>query len=374
MHKLQARWMESIERALEIFERYATADQDRKVGAVTYVDPLTAKPEVVDAHTARVCYRRLERALQAAQLGSADADRYLISRERLLAPRRPEGMKQVDDPVCRAQKLEGDAIAVSPWMIQAFAKAFHQANPITENTSNAHGLFSVCHTLASLGRRLPAYAVEALEVHFRAPVYFGDSLTPVAEVQETRDGGTAVLRFRAVNQDGAVVCEGMATLRPEKPTDLLPTPPAELQWLRRWAQDMRPAVPAQIHHFRNLAIPRRQTFTKTVSPDLVRATQVLFGPVYSHHLTSLLAIGIMIMASAESTSDHSLLTARVLHFQGPIEAGEELRLVATAPPPDQIRHFEKGKGTPKVPLEIVATNQMGALILQGHLTTQRDES
>lgn len=366
--------MESIERALEIFERYATADRDRKVGAVTYVDPLTTKPELVDAHTARACYRRLEGALQAAQLGSADADRYLISRERLLAPPRPEEMKQVDDPVCRVQKLEGDAIAVSPWMIQALAKAFHQANAITENTSNAHGLFGVCYTLASLGRRLPAYAVEALEVHFRAPVCFGDSLTPLAEVQETWADGKAVLWFRAVNQDGAVVCEGMAILRPEKPADLLPTPPAELQWLRRWARDMRPAVPAQIHHFGNLATPRQHTFTKTISPELVRATQVLFGPLYSHHLTSLLAIGIMMMTSAESTSDRSLLTARVSQFHGPIEVGEELSLVATAPPPDQILHFEKGKGTPSVPLEVVATNQKGALVLQGHLTTQRDES
>jgi acyl dehydratase len=104
----------------------------------------------------------------------------------------------------------------------------------------------------------------------------------------------------------------------------------------------------------------------------VRATQVLFGPLYSHHLTSLLAIGIM--TSAESTSDHSLLTVRVLQFHEPIEAGEELSLVATAPRPDQIRHFEEGKETPSVPLEIVATNQTGALVLQGHLTTQRDES
>lgn len=368
--------MESIERALEIFERFATADRDRKVGAVTYVDPLTTEPELVDAHTARVCYRRLERALQAAQLDSADADRYLVSRERLLAPPRLEGMRQGDDTVCRGQTLEGDAIAVSPWMIQAFAKAFHQANTITENTSNAHRFFSVCHTLASLGRRLPAYAVESLEAHFRVPVYFGDSLTPLAEVQEAWDGGKAVLRFRAINQDGAVVCEGTATLHPEKPSDLLPTPPAELQWLRRWAQDTRPAVPAQIHHFRNLATPRQQTFTdtKTISPELVRATQVLFGPLYSYHLTSLLAIGIMSMTSAESTSDDSLLTARVLQFHEPIEAGEELSLVAAAPPLGQIRQFEKGKGTPSVPLEIVATNQMGALVLQGHLITQRDES
>ncbi|MFQ5961616.1 MAG: hypothetical protein ACE5MG_09475, partial [Candidatus Methylomirabilales bacterium] len=171
MHKLQARWMDSVERALEILERYATGDHERKVGAVAYVDPLTAQPELVDATKARTCYRRLERALKTAQLGSAEADRYLVARERLLVSSRPEGMKQVGDTVCRGQKLEGDAIVVSPWMIQALAKAFHQENIIAENASNAHGLFTVCHVLASLGRRLPAYAVDALEAHFRAPVY-----------------------------------------------------------------------------------------------------------------------------------------------------------------------------------------------------------
>jgi acyl-CoA thioesterase FadM len=366
--------MESIERALEIFERYATADRDRKVGAVTYVDPLTTEPELVDAHTARVCYRRLERALQAAQLGSADAERYLVSRERLLASPRPEGMRQVDDTVCRGQKLEGDAIAVSPWMIQAFAKAFHHANTITENASNAHGFFSVCHTLASLGRRLAAYAVESLEAHFRVPVYFGDSLTPLAEVQETWDGGKAVLRFRAVNQDGAVVCEGTATLRPEKPGDLLPTPPAELQWLRQWAEDVTPRVQAAVYDFTDPEAPRQQTFAKPVTPELGRATQALFGPLYPHQVSPLLALGTMAMTSTESSPGHLLLTARVLHFRGPIEAGEELSLMVTAPSPDQIRHSQNGKGNSIVPLDITLTNERGALILQGQVVTLRAES
>jgi hypothetical protein len=366
--------MESVERALEIFERYATADRERKVGAVTYVDPLTTEPELVDAHTARVCYRRLERALQAAQIGSADVDRYLVSRERLLASPTPEGMKQTHDTVCRGQKLEGDAIVVSPWMIQAFAKAFHQANTIAENVSNAHGVFNVCYLLASLGRRLPAYAVAAIEAHFGAPVYFGDSLTPVAEVQDIQGGGTTVLRVSVVNQDGAVVCEGTATLRPEKPGDLHPTPPAELQWLRQWAQDVTPRVPAKIWDFTDPAIPRQQTFTRTITPAMVRATQALFGPLYPHQLSPLLALGTMAVPAAESSPGHLLLTARVLHFSGPIEAGEELSLMVVAPPPDQIRHSQNGKGTPNVPLGITVTKQWGALVLQGQVVKLRDES
>lgn len=349
--------MESIERALEIFERYATADGERKVGAVTYVDPLTTEPELVDAHTARVCYRRLERALQAAQLIDTEGDRYIVARERLL----------LGETLCPGQRIEGDAIVVYPWMIQAVAKAYVSNRAHTENGSIAHGVFTLCYMLASLGRRLPAYAVEALEAHFRAPVYFGDSLTPLAEVQETWDGGKAVLRITAVRQDGTVVCEATVTLRPEKPGDLLPVAPADLHWLREWTQEIAASAPAQIHHFRNPATPRQQTFTKTISPELVRATQVLFGPLYSHHLTSLLAIGILIMTSAERTSDHSLLAARVLQFHGPVEAGEELSLMVVTPRPDQIRHSQNGKGTPIVPLDIVATNQTEGLVLQGQI-------
>jgi acyl dehydratase len=365
--------MDSIERALEIFERYATADRERKVGAVTYVDPLTAEPELVDAHTARTCYRQVERALKVGQLGSGDADRYLVARERLVASTRPGAMRRVDDTVCRGQKLEGDALIVSSWMIQAFAKAFHQENTIAESALNPHGLFTVCHALASLGRRLPAYAVDALEVHFRAPVYFGDSITPVAEVQEILDGGKAIPRLRAVNQDGTVVCEGTTTLRPEKPGDLLPTPPPELTWLRQWAQAVQPSVPAQVYDFTEPATPRQQSFTKPITPELVRATQALFGPLYPHQLSPLLALGTMAMTSAESSPGHLLLTARVLHFRGPIEAGEELSIMVTAPSPDQIRHSQNGKGTPIVPLDIAVTNQTGALVLQGQIVKIRNE-
>jgi acyl dehydratase len=301
----------------------------------------------------------------------------VIARERLLLALRPGGMEQVGEAVFAGEKFQGNAVTINPWMIQAFAKASGDRNRYHLDRAYAaqsrfqglvaHGLFTVCHTLASLGRRLPAYAVDALEAHFRAPVYFGDSITPLAEVQEILDGGKAILRLTAVNQEGKVVCEGTTTLRPEKPGDLLPTPPPELTWLRQWAQDVTPSVPTTVSDFTKPATPRQQTFAKTITPELVRATQALFGPVYPHQLSPLLAIGTMAMTSAESSPGHLLLTARVSQFTGPIEAGEELSLMATAPPPDQIRRSQKGKGTPIVPLDITVNNQRGIAVLRGQV-------
>ncbi|MFQ5804342.1 MAG: hypothetical protein ACE5JQ_15745, partial [Candidatus Methylomirabilales bacterium] len=72
----KTRWINSVERALDILELYATAEQDRNLGAVAYPDPVTGQREMVDAATARIYYRQLERALKAKQLTDAEAARY----------------------------------------------------------------------------------------------------------------------------------------------------------------------------------------------------------------------------------------------------------------------------------------------------------
>ncbi len=378
-----ARWINSVERALEILELYATADQERNLGAVAYNDPITGQAELVDAATARIYYRQLERALKASQLTDPEAERYMVARERLLLALRPGGMEQVGEAVFPGEKLQGNAIIVSPWMVQAFAKAsgdrnrYHLDRSYAEKSRFrgmvAHGLFTVCHVLASLGRRLPAHAVESLEAHFRAPVYFGDSITPLAEVQDVLDGGKALLWLSAVNQEGKVVYEGAATVKPEKAGEMHPAPPDELAWLRQWAQDVTPSVPAVVYDFTDPSTPRHQTFAKMITPELVRATQALFGPLYPHEVTPLLALGAMAMTSAESSPGHLLLTARVLQFGGPIEAGENLRLSATAPPPDQIRRSQKGKGTPIVPIDILVNNQQGTVVITGQVVKLMEE-
>jgi acyl dehydratase/citrate lyase beta subunit len=378
-----ARWINAVERALEILELYATADQERNLGAVAYNDPVTGQAELVDAATARIYYRQLERALKAKHLSDAEAKRYVTARERLVLALRPGGMDQVGEAIFAGEKLQGDALSVAPWMVQAFAKTsgdrnrYHLDRAYAEHSRFqglvAHGLFTVCHLVASLGRLRLAYAVEALEAHFRAPVYFGDTLTPVAEVQEVLQGGRARLRVTAVNQTGKVVCEGTATLRPEKAGEILATIPAEITWLRQWAIDVTPSVPPAVHDFTDRASPRHQTFAKTITPELVRATQALFGPLYPHQMSPLLGLGTLAMTSAESSPGHLLLTARVSQFGAPIEPGDQLSMSASAPPPDQIRRSQKGKGPPIVPLDIVITNQRGATVLTGQVVKLMEE-
>ena len=379
----RARWINSVERALEILELYATADQERNLGAVAYNDPVTGQAELVDAATARIYYRQLERALKARQLIDTEPERYVKARERLLLALRPGGMEQLGEAVFPGEKLQGDAVLVNEWMVQAFAKTsgdrnrYHLDRAYAERSRFqglvAHGLFTVSSMLAGLGRIMPAYSIELLEAHFRAPVYFGDTITPLAEVQEVFEGGGAVLRLSAVNQDGKVVCEGTATLRPEKPGEFLPTPPGELPWVRHWAEDVTSSIPSKVYDFTNPSSPRQQTFTKTIDVDLVRATRALFGPLYPHQVSTLLALGSMAMASAESSPGHLLLTARVSHFGLPIEAGDQLSLSATAPPPDQIRRSQKGKGSPIVPIDITINDQRGGDVLKGQVVKLMEE-
>ncbi len=379
----RARWINSVERALEILELYATADQERNLGAVAYNDPVTGQAELVDAATARIYYRQLERALKARQLTDTEPERYVTARERLLLALRPGGMEQVGEVVFPGEKLQGDAVLVDEWMVQAFAKAsgdrnrYHLDRAYAEQSRFqglvAHGLFTVSSMLAGLGRIMPAYGLESIETHFRAPVYFGDTITPLAEVQDVSEGGWATLRMSAVNQDGKVVCEATATLRPEKSGELLPTLPDDLSWVRHWAEDVSPSIPAKVYDFTIPSSPRHQTFTKAVDVDLVKATRALFGPLYPHQVSTLLALGSMAMASAESSPGHLLLTARVSHFGLPIEAGDRLTLSATAPPPDQIRRSQKGKGPPIVSLDIAVTNQRGGDVLKGQVVKLMEE-
>jgi citrate lyase beta subunit len=72
----KVRWINSVERALEVLELYAGAELDRNLGAVAYADPVTGQREMVDAATVRIYYRQLGRALKANQLTDADAARY----------------------------------------------------------------------------------------------------------------------------------------------------------------------------------------------------------------------------------------------------------------------------------------------------------
>lgn len=379
----QARWINSVERALEILELYAAADQDRSLGAVAYNDPVTKQPELVDAATARIYYRQLERALKAQKLTDEEAKRYTTARERLVLALRPGGMEQMGMAVFPGQRLLGPAVTVSDWMVQAFAKAsgdrnrYHLDRVYAERSrfrgQVAHGLWTVSSVVASLGRLLPAYRLESLEADFKAPVYFGDTITPVVDVEEALEAGGAKVRFSAVNQEGRAVCEGHATLIPQPPTEVVPSPPEELIWLKEWAQDVTASVPAAVYDFSDPESPRQQTFVKVVTEELVRATRALFGELGAEQVNALLALGAMAMTSAESAPGHLLLNAKVIELGSPIQTGDVLTMTATVPPPDRIRRSQKGKGQPIVPIEIRVTNQRRERVLHGQVVKLMEE-
>ncbi len=373
----KARWTNCVERALEILELYATADQERNLGAVAYNDPVTNQPELVDAATARIYYRQLERALKAHRLTNEEAARYITARERLLLALRPGDTMQTGVALFAGQQMMGYAVAVRDWMVQGFAKAsgdrnrYHldQAYAIVSRFKGlvAHGLLTVSHLVATLGRLLPDYALEALEADFKAPVYFGDTITPVLEVAQVLDGGLGKIHIRALNQDGKVVCDGLATVRPMAQTDRGEAKPHDLAWLKGWARDVTASIPATVYDFTDPRSPREQTLSKTVTEDIVRATRAIFGGLGPDHLSPLLALGTMAMASAESVPGHLLLSVKLIEIGEPVRGGDVLTMKATVPPPDQIARSQKGKGQPIVPVAIEVRDRRGELLLRGQV-------
>lgn len=382
--EFRSRWINSVERALEILELYATADQERQLGAVAYNDPITKQPELVDAATARIYYRQLERALKADHLTEEEATRYVTARQKLLLALRPGGTEQLGTAVFPGQTLLGYATPVREWMVQAFAKTsgdrnrYHLDKAYAEASRFgqlvAHGLLTTSLMLASLGRLLPGDTEESLSVGFRAPVAFGDTITPVAYVEEVFGDGRARLRLKALNQSGTLVAEGEVTIKPQsRPEPVVPAP-KELPWARQWAADVVPSVPDVIYDFTDPESPRVQTFTKPVSEDLVRATRALFGALDPHQLSALLALGAMAMASAESSPGHLLLSAEVSSFGAPVAQGDELTLTVSAPEPSAIRRSKKGQGPPIVPLSIEVVNQEGREVLAGQVVKLMEET
>ena len=79
----------------------------------------------------------------------------------------------------------------------------------------AHGILVAGLISAVLGMRLPGpgciYISQTLQ--FRAPVYFGDTITATVEVIKVRDDKPIItLRTVCVNQDSQIVIEGEAVM------------------------------------------------------------------------------------------------------------------------------------------------------------------
>lgn len=78
-----------------------------------------------------------------------------------------------------------------------------------------HGMLTAGLISAVLGMKLPGPGSIYLkqELNFKAPVFFGDTITAAVSVTNVRERKNIItLDTRCVNQDGVVVIEGMAVL------------------------------------------------------------------------------------------------------------------------------------------------------------------
>ena len=83
----------------------------------------------------------------------------------------------------------------------------------------AHGMLSAGLISNVLGTKLPGPGTIYLgqQVDFKAPVYFGDTVTAVVEVEELiPEKNRAILHTSCRNQEGVIVVEGKATVMPPK--------------------------------------------------------------------------------------------------------------------------------------------------------------
>lgn len=83
----------------------------------------------------------------------------------------------------------------------------------------AHGMLSAGLISTVLGTHLPGPGAVYIkqELNFTAPVYIGDTITARAEVQEViADKNRVILKTTCINQDGAVVINGIALMSPMK--------------------------------------------------------------------------------------------------------------------------------------------------------------
>jgi uncharacterized OB-fold protein len=87
-------------------------------------------------------------------------------------------------------------------------------------TRIAHGALPQCLIAPVLGMKLPGLGTVALEINtrFRAPTYFGDTITATAEVSEKlADKRWVRMVLTWTNQDDKLVAEGTALVMPPAP-------------------------------------------------------------------------------------------------------------------------------------------------------------
>jgi citrate lyase beta subunit/acyl dehydratase len=381
--ELQRRWYPaSIERALEPFELFAVADQDRGLGAVAYADPWRANAvELVDAATARVYEHIIRTAWKAGLLTAEEDRRYHHAFDRLrtaLLVKEAAGLSP-------GMRLPAYAVTVEDWMVKVFAQASGDRNlyhldegfiaqeyaggKIKFDGKIAHGILTLLISLVGLARIAEGCRVHALEeIRYRAPVKIGDGVTPIFTVMDTT-GGLVKLRVETFRQDGEIAMDGTVLVTAPGAAG----PPAAgdeapgLERLRAarergagvtaFPRDKQAPVFAQ-------GQTSRQDFRAEISREVADGYWALVGPAGPAIWSLAVSLGMIANTSANFASPGwILLSTKLADQQEAIREGDTLTAQARL---DITRLTREGRPICRIAMDV--RNQHDRPVFQGEVT------
>ncbi|MGE5851448.1 MAG: aldolase/citrate lyase family protein, partial [Candidatus Methylomirabilota bacterium] len=346
--ELQRRWYPaSIERALQPFELFAVADQDRGLGAVAYSDPWRANAiELVDAATARVYEHIIRTAWKAGLLTQEEDRRYHQAFERL----RTALLVKEAAGLMPGMRIPGYAVTIEDWVVKLFAQASGDRNlyhlddefvaqerargAIKFDGRIAHGILTLLVSLVGLQRVADGCRIHAIEeVRYKAPVRIGDSVTPIFTVLDVQDHRIR-LRVEALRRDGQVAMEGTVVVTPHgvsRPSDdgVRPPDPARV----RTARERSTTVTAFPRDKRAPAFAQgrivTQEFQAKISPEVADGYWALVGSAGPAIWNLAVSLGMIAHTSANFASPGwILLSTKLEEQQEPIREGDTLNAKA----------------------------------------------
>jgi citrate lyase beta subunit/acyl dehydratase len=382
--ELQRRWYPaSIERALEPFELFAVADQDRGLGAVAYTDSWRANAiELVDAATARVYEHILRTAWKAGLLTPEEDRRYHQAFERLrtaLLVKEAAGLSP-------GMRLLGYAVTIADWLVKVFAQTSgdrnlyhldeefvaqeHARGTIKFDGRIAHGILTLLVSLAGLERVAPGSLIHSVEeVRYKAPVRIGDAVTPVFSVMDVTDSQIR-LRVEAIRQDGQVAMEGSVLVTPpgtsRLPEDGTRVPTADrIRAARERSVGVAPFPRDKGAPVFFLGRTERQEFQARISPEVSDGYWALVGSAGPVVWNLAVSLGMIAQTSANFASPGwLLLSTRLGEQQEPIREGDTLTSNARL----EISRLTREEKRPIARIVMDVRNQHARTVFRGEVT------
>jgi citrate lyase subunit beta / citryl-CoA lyase len=386
--ELQRRWYPaSIERALQPFELFAVADQDRGLGAVAYSDPWRANAiELVDAATARVYEHIIRTAWKAGLLTQEEDRRYHQAFERL----RTALLVKEAAGLMPGMRIPAYAVTIEDWMVRLFAQTSGDRNlyhldeefvaqerargAIKFDGRIAHGILTLLVSLVGLHRVADGCLIHGIEeVRYKAPVRIGDSVTPIFSVVDTQDGRIR-LRVEALRRDGQVVMEGTVVAVPRTPSHPSDdgTRPPESARLRA-ARERSATVAAFPRDKQAPAFAQgkavTQEFQAKISPEVADGYWALVGSVGPAIWSLAVGLGMIAHTSANLASPGwILLSTKLEEQQAPIREGDTLTSKATL----EITRLTREEKRPICRITMDVRNQHDRPVFHGEVTKLGD--